>query len=209
MGMLERIKNLCKEKGMSLKQVGVEAGLGDRSIYSWDTNAPSVDKVAKVAKVLETTIDYIYTGIKKEAPGITESYVTYPILGEVAAGYEHIAYESWDNGNIDIPESWIKGRQEDYFVLKVVGNSMYPDYQDGDVVLVKRQSDIDYSGQVAVALYDNECATIKRIERDNQNTWMRFRPINPQYEPIVKRSEELEHCCILGIPKKLIRNIDE
>lgn len=210
MSMYERITNLCSMKGMSIAELERKAKVGARSIGRWDSNIPSVDKVSRVAAVLETTVDYLYTGKKTDAPVITESYVTYPVLGEVAAGYEHIAYESWDNGNIDIPESWLRGKEkDDYFVLRVCGNSMYPDYQDGDVVLVLKQDAVDYSGQVAVALYDDECATLKRVEFDSQHTWLRFRPINTNYEPIIRRGEEQEHCRILGIPKKLIRNIEE
>ncbi len=210
MSMYQRITNLCKEKGMTIAQLEKEADIGARTIGRWDGNKPSIDKVGKVAAVLETTIDYLYTGIKEEVPDVTEHYVTYHILGEVAAGYEHFADESWDNGQIDIPASWLRGKEkESYFVLRVCGSSMYPDYQDGDVVLVLKQNTVDYSGQVAVALYDDECATLKRVEYDSQHTWLRFRPINASYEPITRRGEEQEHCRILGIPKRLIRNIEE
>ena len=209
MSIYERITNLCKEQGKTITQLEAESGLSQRTIGRWNNNKPAVDKVAKVASALGTTIDYLVTGEKKPPPGIAENYVTFAILGEVAAGYEFVASQSWDNGNVDIPESWLRGKsKEDYFVLEVRGDSMYPHYQDGDLVLVLRQEVADYSGQIVVALYDDENATVKKLEYDYQRTWVRLTPINPQYPSKTIRGEDLDHFRILGIPKKLIRNIE-
>ena len=210
MGLKDNIAFLCNKQNKTIAQIELEAGIAPRTITRWNDKAPSIDKVLRVAKVLNTTAEFLYLGEEPVSPAITESFVAFPIVGEVAAGYEHIAYESWDNGNIDIPESWLHGRsKDDYFVLKVCGNSMFPDYQDGDVVLVLRQNTADYSGQVVVALYDDEIGTLKRIEYDPQQTWIRLSPINPQYPPLMIEGEDVRHCQVLGIPKKLIRNISK
>ena len=85
---------------------------------------------------------------------------------------------------------------------------MYPTYQDGDLVLVLKQSTMDHSGQIGVVIYDDDKATLKRIEYVMGENWMRLIPINTQYPPVTIRDERLEHCRVLGIPKKLIRNIE-
>ena len=210
MGMYERITNLRKKADITEVELEQKASVGHNSMRRWNENIPSIDKVARVAQVLGTTTDYLFTGIEENAPEIAESFVTYPILSEVAAGYEHIAYESWDNGNVDVPETWLRGRQQDaYFVLEVRGDSMHPTYQNGDLLLVLKQDYADYSGQVVVALYDDENATIKKLEFDQSRTWYRFTPINQNYTTKTLRGEEIEHFRVLGIPKKLIRNIED
>lgn len=210
MGIYERITNLCKSQKITITQLEADAGISPRTMMRWDTNKPSVDKIARVAERLGVTVDYLFSGIEQNVPSLSEKNVTFPILGEVAAGYEHFAFESWDNGSIDIPESWLRGKSEEsYFVLRVCGDSMFPTYQDGDIVLVLRQEQADYSGQVVVAVYDDEKATVKRLEFDSNQSWLRLTPINTQYPSVTLRNEELDHFRVLGVPKKLIRNIEE
>lgn len=39
---------------------------------------------------------------------------------------------------------------------------MYPQYQDGDKVLILRQSTVNYSGDVGAVIYDDEISTLKK-----------------------------------------------
>lgn len=57
MALVEKIKKLCKEKKTSIPRLEKELGFGNGAIYNWDTNAPSVDKVQKVADYFGITID--------------------------------------------------------------------------------------------------------------------------------------------------------
>ena len=60
--MLERIKNLCYRKEISIRQLERETGLADRTIGRWDTNMPSIDRVKKVAEDFGVTVDYLLGG---------------------------------------------------------------------------------------------------------------------------------------------------
>lgn len=55
--IFDRVKQLSKEKNISLKEVNKKAGLGTGSIYSWKNSTPSIDNLIKVAKVLKTSLD--------------------------------------------------------------------------------------------------------------------------------------------------------
>lgn len=55
--MVSKIKALAKKRGISLVQVEQLCGIGQRSIYNWDTNVPAVDKVKAVADLFGVTID--------------------------------------------------------------------------------------------------------------------------------------------------------
>ncbi len=154
--------------------------------------------------------DSKYNGEKYNSPDVTEDYTTFPVIGEIAAGYDKIAYEDWSGDTIDVPNSYLKGRNiNDFFVLKVQGDSMYPLYHDGDIVLVLKQSTANYSGQVVAFLYDDEYATLKKVEYVMGEDWLRLVPINPTYKPELIEGERLEHCRVMGIPKLLIRDITE
>lgn len=60
--MYEFIKRLAKEKGIAIAELEKKAEIGSNSIWRWDQNIPSIDKVARVAEVLGVTLDEIYRG---------------------------------------------------------------------------------------------------------------------------------------------------
>ena len=61
--LVQKIIQLCKEQGKTIVDVERECSIGTRSIYRWDDNMPSVDKVKRVADYLNTTIDNLVEDI--------------------------------------------------------------------------------------------------------------------------------------------------
>lgn len=142
-------------------------------------------------------------------PEITGDVISFPVIGEIAAGYDHFAYEDWSGETVEIPSTYLKGRKkEEFFVLSVKGDSMYPLYMDGDKVLILRQATLNHSGQIGAIVYE-EYATLKKIEYVNGEDWLNMVPINPQYQPKRIEGPDLERCRVLGIPKLVIREIAE
>lgn len=57
--MLERIKALCKHAHITITELERNAGLGRSTIRFWDDHPPAVDKVAKVARYFDVSVDYL------------------------------------------------------------------------------------------------------------------------------------------------------
>lgn len=57
--ILESVKKLCKEKGISVSELENSIGMGNRSMYNWTKVSPSVDKVEAVADYFGVSVDYI------------------------------------------------------------------------------------------------------------------------------------------------------
>ena len=179
------------------------------------TNIPS-DKIELLAKALNCSPAYLM-GWEDEQndlysrfniPAITDDFTTFSVIGEIAAGYDNIAIEDWTGDTIDIPNQYLKGRNaSDFLVLRVKGDSMYPIYQDGDAVLVLKQATVNNSGDIGAIIYDNEIATLKKIEFVYGEDWLRLIPLNPEYKPKMIEGADLERCRVIGIPKLLIREI--
>lgn len=207
---MENLKPLMKAKGMNQRELAKAVGVTESTISQLinGKRKPSFELSLKLAEVLDCeSSDFVST--RTNRPGIAESFVTFPIVAEVAAGYGRTAYEGWTEGEIDVPLSWLHGRsKEDFFVLHVCGDSMYPMYQNGDIVLVLRQSTMDHSGQIGVVCYEDDNFTLKRVEYVMGEDWMKLSPVNPQYPPVMIRNERLEHCKVLGVPKYVIRKVD-
>ena len=214
-----RLKDVRKQNKMTQQQLAGMLGITQATLSGWETEKFEIDNASltKCADIFGVSIDYLFGRTDEPspsspdyAPGITEDFVTFPVIGEVAAGYDHIVAEDWEGEKIDVPTSYLRGRpQEDYFVLKVKGDSMYPAFQDGDRVLVLRQETLNYSGQIGVILYGDDNATLKKVEYKMGEDWMNLIPVNPLFPPRRIENEDLTHCRVLGIPRLLIREIQE
>ena len=108
-------------------------------------------------------------------PPVPEDQV--PIVGNVAAGSPILAeeciedYLTFDTG----------GRQNEYFALRVRGESMLgAGILPGDLVVVHRQQTAN-NGEIVVAMIEDE-ASVKRLSRRNGHTWLL--PENDAYSPI-------------------------
>lgn len=66
MGVVENIKFLCTQHGVSIPKLGTELGFGNGAIYNWDKSSPSIDKVQKIADYFGVTTDFIIFGFDKE-----------------------------------------------------------------------------------------------------------------------------------------------
>lgn len=215
----EKIKTLRKQHNMTQGDVAAALGIATQTVFKYEKNIVTsipLDNVEKLANLFEVSPSYLTgwqddesEGTTNYEPTITEDYTTFPVLGDVAAGYDIAAFEDWEGDTIDIPNSYLKGREKtDFFVLRVRGDSMYPTYQEDDKVLVLKQTTVNYSGQVGVVLYEDTQATLKKVEYIIGENWLKLIPINPSHPPKLIKDEALEHCRILGIPTLLIREIN-
>lgn len=60
--MFERIKALCAEKGITVQTLEMMSGLSNGTITHWRNSNPRVSAVYAIANVLNSTVEYIYTG---------------------------------------------------------------------------------------------------------------------------------------------------
>ena len=80
----------------------------------------------------------------------------------------------------EIPAEWTTGGRE-YFGLRVKGDSMYPKYMDGDIIIVRKQDTCD-SGQDCVVYVNGYDATLKQVKL-LPDGGVRLQPLNPSYAP--------------------------
>lgn len=100
-----------------------------------------------------------------------------PVLGDVAAGSPILAQECID----DYLTFDCDGREDEFFALRVRGESMLnAGILPGDLVVVRRQQTAQ-NGEIVVALLGEE-ATVKRLSRRNGEIWLL--PENDAYQPI-------------------------
>lgn len=125
-----------------------------------------------------------------------------PILGTVKAGYDYLAQENWV-GTIDVETSLV-GNGDEYFALKVHGDSMSPVLIEDDIVIIKKQNDFE-NGDIVVAIINGNEATIKKGKKSDNSILLQ--PLNTNYEPLIFTYDEMKSIpvTIVGIVKQLKR----
>lgn len=107
-----------------------------------------------------------------------------PVVGSVAAGSPILAQECIE----EYLTFDTQGLAGEYFALKVRGESMVnAGILPGDLVVVHRQQEAR-SGEIVVALFEDE-ATVKTYHCKDGQVWLM--PENPEYEPIDGTNAEI------------------
>ena len=109
--------------------------------------------------------------------GDGESAVNVPLVGRIAAG---TPIEALQNKMADVPVPGGMIGRGAHYALEVTGDSMInAGILDGDTVIIQ-ESDTASTGEIVVALVDNEEATLKRLRRRGDS--IALEAANPAYE---------------------------
>jgi repressor LexA len=116
-----------------------------------------------------------------------------PIVGTIVAGLPVTAFaESIDTASEALLlTSDIASPHEDLFALRVRGDSMIDAMvNDGDLVVIKKQSSAQDGDMVAVRLIDRDETTLKYFYREANR--IRLQPANPRMKPIFTHPRNVE-----------------
>jgi len=115
-----------------------------------------------------------------------------PVINSVAAGYPR------EFTDLDYPASIaddyiaVPGMTDpNAFAARVVGDSMAPDYREGEVVVFSPQEDTPHGCDCFIRLERNHETTFKRIFFESGGEVIRLQPINPKYDPQTVRREDV------------------
>ncbi len=118
-----------------------------------------------------------------------------PVLGTVIAGIPIEAVEEI----LDYEEiSFEMSRKGEFFALQIKGDSMEPKMSQGDVVIVRKQEDVD-SGDIAIVLVNGNEATVKKVMKFESG--ISLVPSNHNYDVITYTNEQIEKLPVRVIGK--------
>lgn len=180
-------------------------GVPKSTIYSIiKRNNKNVDfsVIEKISETLDVPIEYFYDSQPKvpaapAAPELTappasfftREVVRIPVLGRIPAGIPIEAIEDVIDFE-EIPAAKTSGGRI-YFALQVEGDSMFPRFLPGDIVIV-RKTEICYSGDVCVVYVNGSDATLKEVRLDPEKRTLTIIPANTNYLPRTFSAEEIE-----------------
>ena len=195
-----RIREFRKRLGLSVDDVAEKLKKNRATIYRYESDdienlpAPILEPLAKV---LQTTPAELMGWEQSAAPTSDDlpsnvfpiQTKKVPLLGTIAAGVPIYADENFD-GYRECTEDI-----DADFCLKIHGDSMIgARINDGDIVFIKKQPDVD-NGEIAAVLIEDE-ATLKRVYKEKDSLILQAE--NPKYAPIVYTAESYVECRIMG-----------
>jgi SOS-response transcriptional repressor LexA len=211
-----RLRTALEMRGMKQAELVELTGIGKSSIstYLRGSYIPKQKNIYKMAKALNVNEAWLMgedvdpTRQNAYSEPSDSSLVTIHYAGPVAAHFNATPDDAYEQRTI--PAEWIgRRRPEDFFLATVSGDSMYPQFQDGDEILCLRCSDMGISGRIGIMLLGGDEATVKRIEYKPGEDWIDLIPINPEFKPRRIEGVDLEQCRVVGRVIKVIRTVDQ
>lgn len=195
--MANRIRELRKQQGITMKQLGEVVDLAESTISQYETGKrqPDNETLLKISEYFGVTVGYLLGYETMANRGLPLNIIPMPemrkipLIGAIACGKPILAEEHIEE-YVEIP----KHVPAD-FALSCKGDSMInARIFDGDVVYIRQQATVE-NGEIAAVLIDGE-ATLKRVKFYEDR--ISLEPENPTYRPIVLWGEEMNEARILG-----------
>lgn len=212
----EQLKKVMELRGISQTELCEKTGIPKSAMSQYLSGAfkPKQARTYILAEALHTTPEYLMGTLDNPDPApelksplhiiryTPEQMTPLPVIGRVAAGYTCLAEQVIEGYALADPSSLTEGYE--HFWLRVKGDSMEPDIQDGDLVLVRSQETVD-SGDCAVVIVDEEDGLVKNIEFGSN--YVSLISKNPSYPPRIFVEEEANRLRIVGKVVELKRAI--
>lgn len=167
-----------------------------------DTIRREMRKPVKVETEYKEDRKIVYTHPDKSE----RDCVWIPLVGEIAAGHEHFMEDDIEGFIKTNPQIVSRGEEENYFYLRVSGDSMIgKDIHDGDFVLIRRTSN-PQNGDIVACMLNDEFATLKTLKYEIGS--ITLEPANPEYKAYHLSFIDFQNgsAKILGVMKDVIKN---
>ena len=179
-----RIKSAREDLKLTKRELAKRIGVHESSINKYEKGLVDIplSKISELSRVLNVTEAYLMGWEDEQKP----QGLKIPVLGTVAAGIPISAVEDILDYE-EVPQSW--ENQGEFFGLRIKGDSMQPKMDDGDVVIVRQQSDAN-SGDTVIALVNGDDATCKKLQKTENGIMLVS--TNPNYLPMFFTNEEIQ-----------------
>ena len=197
----------------SLNQFALYTGISSStlSLIKRGQRYPSSRMLMKISEKAQNNITYRdlmiaagywskeYDNISNvEALHLNRNVIKVPIYGEIPAGVpvemiEDDFIEEYEDVDADLARGG-----KILFGLKIKGDSMYPEFRNGDNVIFQKVDTCENGDYCAVSINGTECTFKKVIRKENGITLM---PLNSAYEPMFYTNQEIAELpiSILGV----------
>lgn len=204
----ENLKKIRKAKKMTQKELAQKSGVKQSVISDLETgNAKSTGSILELANALGVTAEELKKGVFDEVL-LTNVVPVAPRMAPVLSWVQAGTMTNVESVDMSQVEEWLPipdGDCEKCFYLKVQGLSNYPEFHEGDYILVDPTlpfCDMNSGDIVVVRKFDD--ATFKRLVIEPDGTKY-LQAINPEFKPNIIPLDE--NCEFVGEVVDCIRYV--
>ena len=204
----ENLKKIRKAKKMTQKELAQKSGVKQSVISDLETgNAKSTGSILELANALGVTAEELKKGVFDET-SLTNVATVGPRMAPVLSWVQAGTMTNVQAVDMSQVEEWLPipdGDCEKCFYLKVQGLSNYPEFHEGDYILVDPTlpfSDMNSGDIIVVRKFDD--ATFKRLVIEPDGTKY-LQAINPEFKPNIIPLDE--NCEFVGEVVDCIRYV--
>lgn len=186
-----RIKQLRTDRGITQKELAETLHKSESAVRMWELekSEPDMETLKNIAAYFKIDINYLYGHSRSDSE--LNRGIRIPVYGNVAAGIPIEAIDNFDSSN---PDDWEEIDQHtaangEYFALRIKGDSMEPKISSGDIVIVRKQEEVE-NGDIAIVCINGDEATCKKIKKTPEGVMLIS--LNPAYEPMFYTKKEVQ-----------------
>lgn len=203
------IKSLRKNKGLTQEELGNMIGVKKAAVQKWESGMVqnlkrnTIKQLSEIFEVSPASFIDDDDSIESNATILPTSDIhMIPLYESVSAGFGAVACDCI----LDYIPTVIHNPYEadETIAIRVSGDSMYPKIEDGDTIVVHKQTSVD-SGQIAVVLIDGEDAVVKKVKYGSN--WVDLISINPEFKTRHFEDEDLNRLRVLGLVRQIIKMV--
>lgn len=221
MKLTDKLDFLMKEKDINKVELSKKSGIPYTTIinfYEKGTDNVKLSTLKKLASYFRVSLDYLVDdddsaaknfAVKQDSQLYKASQFIpltmnnkIPVVGVIRAG-ELILAEQNIIGYVELPSEFVN-KGEEYFGLRVIGNSMnLSRISEGDIVIIRKQNYVE-NGEIAVILIDGENATVKKYYQTDTIITLIPNSSDPAHSPKIYDSGKVPMAILGKVVKAII-----
>lgn len=170
--MYEKFERLMKEKGVTPADVSKATGIGKSTLTGWKNGSyiPKADKLYLLSQYFQVPMEFFFT----DSDSIEDAFLEATLPFRENNKEKPLYRASAGNGayNAERPTESISVEEDGYEYVEIVGNSMSPILEDGDIVTVELTTEVS-PHDLAVVKIDGETACVKYCEITDHGIWLK------------------------------------
>lgn len=198
----KNIKHLRNKQNISQQELADKVGI-DRSTISRienneiETTVPTAEKIAQNLNVsFADLVSRDLTFDNVDPISLSSDIIQVPVYGTIKAGFP-IESQPDIIDYVEIPKEWTRGNKK-FYGLKISGDSMFPKYNENDIVIFEQSDDQEmYNGRDCAIMINGTESTFKKLLVNDQGIVLQ--PYNTAYDIMMFTKEQVQQ-----LPIKII-----
>jgi SOS-response transcriptional repressor LexA len=203
----ELLKAIQNKFGYTLLEISQKLGMTEAMVSRWNNakSNPTKKNLQKIKAIADSKLspfqqlgrDALSGKFAGHPFSLDRDIVPIPVLGSIPAGPPADVNPDEIVEYLPMSKRSLNASPKNYYILRVTGDSMAPDINDGDEVLIRYCTDV-VEGKVIAARVDGKFTLKKCCGHKGE-----LLPINGKHEKVVAR-EDIQ---ILGIAERVIKKL--